>query len=210
MHPIVIAHHLIWVAYGCWLPNDPRGSTSKTIRNDIIAEIGKLHFGRKRLQPASRDIRTFYAIAKQKLMHPLLEFGASEISFIAEAFQEVVTTFKYTGYACAIMRDHVHLVIRKHRHQAEEMIANFQMASRLRLRNDGLRGFDHPVWGGHGWKVFLDEPQDIWRTVEYVQGNPSKGGLPAQTYPFVSGHDNWPLHAGHDPNSPYARRLRRR
>ena len=25
-HPIVIAHHLIWTAYGWWLPNDPRGS----------------------------------------------------------------------------------------------------------------------------------------------------------------------------------------
>ena len=34
--PIVIAHHLIWTAYGWWLPNDPRGSNSQVIRSDVI------------------------------------------------------------------------------------------------------------------------------------------------------------------------------
>jgi hypothetical protein len=48
--PIVIAHHLVWTLYGWWLPNDPRGSMSQSIRNDIIADLGKLHFGRKKVQ----------------------------------------------------------------------------------------------------------------------------------------------------------------
>ncbi len=39
--PIVIAHHLIWTAYGWWLPNDPRGSTSHTIASDVLAEPGR-------------------------------------------------------------------------------------------------------------------------------------------------------------------------
>ena len=30
-NPLVIAYHLIWTAYGWWLPNDPRGSGSVTI-----------------------------------------------------------------------------------------------------------------------------------------------------------------------------------
>jgi hypothetical protein len=46
-HPIIIAHHLMWTLYGWWLPNDPRGSTSRMIRNNLIAELGELHFGRK-------------------------------------------------------------------------------------------------------------------------------------------------------------------
>ena len=65
---------------------------------------------------------------------------------------------------------------------------------------------DRPVWGGHGWKVFLDEPADIWRTIGYVEHNPR---IP-QLWPFVTPYDNWPLHVGHNPNSPYARRLRGR
>ncbi len=24
-NPIVVAYHLVWTAYGMWLPNDPRG-----------------------------------------------------------------------------------------------------------------------------------------------------------------------------------------
>lgn len=35
--PLVLAHHVMWTAYGWWLPNDPRASTSHTIRNDLIA-----------------------------------------------------------------------------------------------------------------------------------------------------------------------------
>jgi REP element-mobilizing transposase RayT len=206
-NPIVIAYHLIWMAYGWWLPNDLRGSTSHTIRSDIIAELGALHHGRKRIQPASREIRAFYERATDKLAFPLLTFGPPEMACIAQAFANVVAEFKYTCYACAIMPDHIHLVIRKHKHLAEEMIANFQRVSHLRLRDEGLRNLEHPVWGGPGWKVFLDHPDDIWRTIPYVEQNPVKMGLPRQNYPFVKPYDNWPLHEGYDPNSPYARRL---
>ena len=66
-NPIVIAHHIMWTLYGWWLPNDPRGSTSRTIRNDLVAELGELHFGRKTVQPAGRDIRDFYEQAKCRL-----------------------------------------------------------------------------------------------------------------------------------------------
>ena len=54
---MVIAYHLIWTAYGWWLPNDPRGSMSELIASDIIAELGELHYGRKRVQPLPRDSR---------------------------------------------------------------------------------------------------------------------------------------------------------
>jgi hypothetical protein len=42
-NPLVIAYHLIWTAYGWWLPNDPRGSGSHLVRRDLIAEVGELH-----------------------------------------------------------------------------------------------------------------------------------------------------------------------
>jgi REP element-mobilizing transposase RayT len=167
-----------------------------------------LHYGRKRVQPASRTIRTFYEEAADKLRFPLLSFGASECSAIADAFRNVITECRYTCYALVIMPDHVHVLIRKHRHLAEEMIFHFQEASRLRLRTLGLRAPDHPVWGGPGWKVFLDTPDDIRRTITYIDDNPLKLHLPRQSYDFVTAYNGWPLHPGHDPNSPYARRLR--
>jgi REP element-mobilizing transposase RayT len=208
MQPFVIAYHLIWTAYGWWLPNDLRGSSSHFIRNDLIKDLGTLHHGRKRIQPANVAIRDFYGQAQSLLQYPIRTFSTVETDCIARAFAIVISQMKYTCYACAIMPDHVHLVIRKHKHLAEEMIANLQRESHLLLRSEGHFDLQHPVWGGHGWKVFLDSPDDIWRTIGYVEDNPVHIGSPMQRWPFVKAYDNWPLHEGHDPNSPYARRLR--
>ena len=71
---MIAGFHLIWTAYGWWLPNDPRGSTSHEIRVERIAELGELHHGRKPVQPPSREIRAFYEQARQVLKHPLLTF----------------------------------------------------------------------------------------------------------------------------------------
>jgi len=190
---MVLAYHLIWVAYGWWLPNDLRGSTSHRIASDVIGELGELHYGRKRVQPAFRDIRAFYERAKDALKFPLLTFAPAELDAIAQAFADVVRLHRYTCYACAILPDHVHLVIRKHRHLAEEMIANFQGASRRAVLGLDRRGQNHPVWGGPGWKVFLDSTEDVWRTIPYVEQNPTKARLPRQHFPFVTLYDNWPL-----------------
>lgn len=189
---MVLAYHLVWVCYGRWLPNDPRGSMSQGIRNDVIGDLGALHYGRKRVQPASRDIRGFYARAKQLLQFPLLMFDDAEVSAVARAFEQVIHAERYTCYACAIMPDHVHLVIRKHRHLAEQMIANLQEGSRAAVLRTGSRDPDHPVWGGPGWKVFLDSTHDIWRTIPYVEQNPVKARQPQQYYSFVTQYDNWP------------------
>jgi REP element-mobilizing transposase RayT len=208
--PLVIAYHLIWTAYGWWLPNDPRGSTSSRIRRDLIKELGELHFGRKRIQPASWKVREFYENAAASLAQPLLEFTESEINIIAEAFASVIRDCKYTCYACAIMPEHVHILIRKHKHLAEEMILNFQRASHLRIHELKSRDENQRSWAsGGGWKVFLDHPDDVRRTIAYIDENPLKIGLSKQNWAFVTTpYDGWPLHAGHNPNSPYARGLR--
>ena len=206
--PIVVGYHLTWTAYGLWLPNDPRGGMSQTIACDVIAEPGGLHYGRKTLQPAGWVLREFHERAREVLKFPVLTFGRREMDVIGQAFAATMAAEKYTCYACAVMPDHVHIVIRKHKHRAEEMIETLQDSSRLRLRNAGLRDADHPVWGGPGWKVFLDHPDEIRRTIRYVEGNPVKWHLARQSWAFATGYDGWPLHPGHSPNSPYARRLR--
>jgi len=87
---MVIAHHLIFTAYGWWLPNDPRGSMSREIRKAEIAGLGELHYGRRRIQPAGRDIGDFYEAAKPILKHELLKFTDDEIVEIGTAFAEIV------------------------------------------------------------------------------------------------------------------------
>jgi REP element-mobilizing transposase RayT len=207
--PLVIAYHLIWTAYGWWLPNDPRGSGSTELRNNVIAELGALHFGRKRVQPAGREVKRFYEQAAVILHHPLLTLDQAAREEVGRAFERVIEAARYTCYACAIMPDHVHILIRKHKHLAEEMMDALKLASREAVCAAGLRMPAHPTWSaGAGWKVFLEEPDEVCRTVHYIRKNPLPLGLPEQCWPFIQEYDGWPLHPGHSPNSPYARRLR--
>ena len=87
-------------------------------------------------------------------------------------------------------------------------ISHLQNNSGLRLREAGSRNPIHPVWDDPGWKVFLDHPDDVWRTLRYIDGNPAKLRMPPQHWPFVVEYNNWPLHPGHSPNSPYVKRMR--
>lgn len=207
--PLVIGYHLIWTAYGTWLPNDPRGSGSRVVHTDILAELGEVHYGRKKVQPCGRKIREFYAQATPLLDHDVLTFDAGQRDVIANAFADVIRRKQFTCYACAIMPDHVHILIRKHRLQAEDMMDLLREASRDALRSNGSRAAGHPVWtSGNGWKVFLDHPDEIKRTIPYIERNPLPLNLPIQRWDFTKSYDGWPLHSGHDPSSPYARRLR--
>ena len=207
--PLVIAHHLIWTAYGAWLPNDPRGSGSTSVTGKLIAELGELHFGRKKVQPAGRELRAFYDRAQDALYYPPLTLDEAARTEIGAAFGHVVTEQKYTCYACVVMPDHVHVLIRKHKHFAEDMADHLRITSREWLIAAGLRDADHPVWcGGSVWKIFLDHPAEVRRTIRYIDKNPLPLRLPVQRWSFVKEYDDWPLHPGHSPNSPYALRLK--
>ena len=190
---MLAGYHLIWTAYGWWLPSDPRGSMSRSVRSAAIAGLGELHYGRKRIQPAGRVVREFQEASRGVLKYALFEFTPEEVHEIACAFADVIRKRSYTCYACAIMPDHIHILIRKHRDQAEAMIAALQDASReaLRAKPQAARGFDHPVWGGPGWKVYLETIEDMERTVRYIELNPIKARLPPQVWPFVSVYDGW-------------------
>jgi REP element-mobilizing transposase RayT len=188
---MVAGFHLVWTAYGWWLPNDPRGSSSHEIRVERIAELGELHHGRKPIQPPSREIRTFYEHARQALKHPLLTFAEEDRQIIGDSFQTVIAAQRYTCYSCAIMPEHIHMLIRKHKHHAETMIENLQAASRAALVAANRREPEHPVWGGPGWKVFLYSHEDIRRCVRYIEENPGKGGLPDQHWAFVAAYNGW-------------------
>jgi REP element-mobilizing transposase RayT len=113
-------------------------------------ELGELHHGRKLIQPPSREIRAFYEQAIQVLKHPLLTFDEVDRRVIGEAFRTVIAAQRYTCYACAIMPDHVHALIRKHKHHAEKMIEELQEASKATLVAANRRDPEHPVWGGPG------------------------------------------------------------
>jgi REP element-mobilizing transposase RayT len=188
---VVIAHHLVWTPYGCWLPNDPRGSSSHEVLVAALARLGELHYGRNPIRPTREQLREFHERAQEVLSCPVMTFDEGDVSVLAESFGNTIRERRYTCYACAILPDHVHLLIRKHRGQAEDMFEAFQSASRAALVTADRWPAWHPVWGGPGWKVFQFTREDMYRTVPYIENNPGKHGLPPQKWDFVTRYDGW-------------------
>ena len=85
---MVVGHHLVWTAYGWWLPNDPRGSSSKEICVERIAELGELHYGPKPVQPSREELSEFHQRARQVLAYPVVAFDEEDVAVIAESFAE--------------------------------------------------------------------------------------------------------------------------
>ena len=122
MQPLVIADHLIRTVYGVRLPTDPRGSSSRDVRKKVLANLGERHHGREHVQPAEWAIRQFYDRATRHLQYPINTFDVPVVANIAIAFAPTISAMPYACYGCAIVPDHVHLVARRHRDTAEEMI----------------------------------------------------------------------------------------
>jgi len=121
--PQIIAHHLIWTLYGHWLPNDPRGSGSEKIREEKLAPLGPNHQGRKppSLQPSREKLRNFQQQASPLLEHKKLWIDTGKREIIANAFSEVIAEQNYTVWACAILSNHAHMIVRRHRDDALTM-----------------------------------------------------------------------------------------
>ena len=182
---MVIAHHLILTGYGHWLPNDPRGSLSKDIRAGKLFPLGPIHCGRKAVQPSRAELRSFQAQARGLLEHEVLWFDAAKRQAIAEAFAQVMEARRYTCWACAILSNHAHLVIRKHRDRAETMHDELRKTSAIRLCRLADVPDQHPVWSNDKFKKFLSTAEAVERTVRYVQNNPVREGLSPPSCDFV-------------------------
>jgi REP element-mobilizing transposase RayT len=199
LRPIIIGHHLIWTLYGHWLANDLRGSGSTELYDEKFGALGPIYHGRKprHLQPRRKELRAFHKKAEPLLNFPRFWLDDAKRQAIARAFAKVVAERSYTVWACAILSNHVHMVIRRHRDDALAMWHAFADASRIVLGQFDDISDHHPVWSSRPYKVFLRTPEEVRGRITYVDGNPEKEGLPNQHYDFVQSYNNWPYHKIH-------------
>jgi REP element-mobilizing transposase RayT len=193
---MVLGHHLIISAYGFWLPNDPRGSWSDFVRAWELVKFGEAtKVDTHRSVAAKPHDRRLRIAAKQSLKYPAVEFTGPQAKSIGAGFWRYTQRSGVVVWACSILPDHVHLVVRRHSYKAEIMMQQFKGNATAQLNRDQR----HPLsqiaetgkaapspWGELGWKVFLDSDADIWRAIRYVENNPLKEGKPRQTWSFVS------------------------
>ena len=131
----IIGHHLILTMYGHWLPNDPRGSGSHELLDEKFEPLGPIHHGRQpeHLQPARDELREFQQRAESLLNFSIIWLDDAKRTLVAEVLGGVIGEHGYTCWACAVLSNHAHLVIRVHRDDALTMWNHFAEGVRERL-----------------------------------------------------------------------------
>ena len=149
---------------------------------------------RKELAELNSVERAQRDAARKSLLHPPVKLSIEQTESIAAGFAESVKTSGYTIWACAIMPQHTHLVVARHRYQVEQVATILKGAATRQIMNDRR----HPIanlesnvapptmWARGCWKVCLDSEGSIETAIRYVEDNPVLEEKPRQTWPFVS------------------------
>ena len=188
---MVLAYHCIFGMYGFWLPNDPRGSGSDYIASWELSRYGPATKTRGRRSMAYREHdRAARLKAKQALKFPPVILTGRQALIAAQGFAWAASEGAYLIHACAVLPDHVHLVIGRHSRKIRKIVGHLRArATRLLHVRGSWHSDGRPVWGEHGWNVFLSTGDEVDHAIVYANENPLKEGLPRQTWSFITPFD---------------------
>jgi REP element-mobilizing transposase RayT len=193
---MILAYHVILSAYGFWLPNDPRGSWSVFCAAwDLFRYGGKATKVETRQSVArAKHNRAKRLATKEHLKYPPVRWNGLQARAIARGFAEAVEESGYRVLACAILEDHVHLVIVRCDRPISQIVAHLKGRATQQLRAEGIYPLEQFVradgsvptmWAGKYWKVFIDNHEHLNKAIEYVEKNPEKEGKKRQQWNFV-------------------------
>ncbi|GAG43474.1 unnamed protein product, partial [marine sediment metagenome] len=148
---MILAYHAIFTTYGTWLPNDPRGSYSKEIYNQELALLGDIRYGRQNPQPDKERLRRFWTAAEPKLSRRPFFLDSATRPLVARAFGEVARRLGLVVRACAILNDHVHVVVMRSGHRIEYLVGQLKATATRALAQAPT------PWARGCWKVFLND-----------------------------------------------------
>jgi REP element-mobilizing transposase RayT len=193
-HTVVHGYHAIFVAYGFWLPNDPRGSWSDFVGAWELRRFGPATKSLERKDKLSPADEQLLLDARSVLRYPAVHFNGIQARAIGRGFARSVEASGFTIWACSILPEHVHLVLGRQRFKVEQTVRLLKGAATKQLNVEDLhplkgyvtsRGDTPTPWADRKWKVYLDSEEAIENAIRYVEENPLKEGLSRQPWPFV-------------------------
>jgi REP element-mobilizing transposase RayT len=192
---MVHGYHVIWGAYGFWLPNDPRGSWSDFVASWELVRFGKATQSQERVAVDVAQWAQWRAEAQHALKFPAVVLSGKQAQLVGHGFANGVRKSRYIIWACSILPEHVHLVIARHSYEVEKIANLLKGEATKQLKEESL----HPqaryaaadnklpsMWAEGQWKVFLDNEEAIEAAIRYVEENPAKEGKPPQKWSFVT------------------------
>ena len=193
---MVFAHHSVFACHGFWLPNDGRGSWSDEVWAPHLRPFGPATKTTERRSLANKPHdRAARQAAKDALLYPAVTLNEAQRECVARGFEKIIAILHLVVYACAIMPDHVHFVTKRHPKHIEDLVGLLKRAATRQITDDGL----HPLhgfinrsnrvpspWVDGGWNRFIDDHRLVEPAADYVVKNPTRIGLPKQSWPFVT------------------------
>jgi len=192
---MVLGYHFIFSAYGFWLPNDPRGSWSDTIRVFDLLQFGpatKLS-ANKYVAHVPHD-RALRLKAKEALRYDPVRFTGIQARAIARGFGIAADEAAYKIYALPILPDHAHAVVGVHSHHIDRIASHMKAKATIQLNSEGLNPFiNHPradgtlpsAWARNYRCPFIDSDEYLSQAIRYVEKNPIRCGLKTQKWNCV-------------------------
>ena len=195
---MIVGYHLIFGAYGFWLPNDPRGSWSEFVGSWEVFRYGHATTTEERRSVAKEPHDpALRLVAKNSLKRQPVEFTGLQARAVGAGLASYFERAQLQVWACAILPDHVHLVIAPPNIKIEQLVIQLKGDATQSLKKQDLHPFGHlldkkgrtPKCFARGeWKVYLHQ-EDVARAIEYVENNPVKEGKKRQRWSFVTPYD---------------------
>jgi REP element-mobilizing transposase RayT len=135
------------------------------------------------------------AAAQASLKYAPVMLNGVQARAIGRGFANYAETAALKVLACAILPQHVHLVVARHRLKVESLVTQLKGDATEQLvaecvhplaQHRTINGAPPKVFARGMWKAFLNEPAEVRRAISYVERNPLREGLPAQRWGFVS------------------------
>jgi REP element-mobilizing transposase RayT len=199
---MILAFHVIFTAYGFWLPNDPRGSWSTWIRQWELLRFGpatKISTRRSVAhQPHDWKLRQ---AAKEALTYKPVVFSGLQGRAVGQGFATAIEDAGYQVWACSFLPEHVHMVIARHGRQIKQIVGHLKSAASTRLAETSTHPFLNDFqpdgtrvspWARRFWRVYLNTHGDIVRSIDYVRENPVKEGRRRQWWYFETPYPHYP------------------
>jgi REP element-mobilizing transposase RayT len=191
---MIIGFHLTWTTYGHWFPNDPRGSWSDEVWKPQLEAIRELDAERRIIEPESvpqEELQAFLDAARTQLKWPTVQLAETEVPVAAKSFAQAASLIGLEIFACAIMSNHVHLVVERHRDSYERIVNRLKGQASQEIRR--LRGYPSvvvrrdrvPIWTDRYWVRYIAHDEQMECAIEYVRNNPVRERLPEQKWDFV-------------------------
>ncbi len=98
---------------------------------------------------------------------------------VASAFDKVVKRLDLNTLACAIISNHVHILILRSQYRIEYLVNQLKGAATKDLK------LKQTPWARGCWKVFINDNEALSAAIKYIHSNPTSAGLAPQHWDFV-------------------------